>query len=250
MASSTYTTVKSSRRPRRQRDRRRRWPLWAVLFLVFGSILIITAMAASAAIILHGRGLLDTAAVTEQDLQVSDVRLNRALVPGGTADLLFSVRNPNTYDARVDHVSLVGALRKAKPAGCSTKVAGPVTKPAGYRLPSAEQVLVGAGEKKNVVVHAAFTLAGSSKSGCGFTAEVDVSATQLPPTASPTTENPTTAPTSTPPAHDPPSSPTPPATVGTPTPDPTPPMTPPIIDCDAAVDPDCAVPPGSGGRGV
>jgi hypothetical protein len=196
MVTSTYSST-GGRKSRRQRNRRRRWPLWAVLVIALGSALVLFAAVASAAIILHGRGVLEAPASTEQNLRVSDVRLSAPLRPGGTVDLLLSVRNPNAFGTRVDRITLVGALRKAKPAGCTSKVSGPVTKPAGYRLPAADQVLVGAGVKKDVVVHAAFTLAGSAKTGCGFTAEVDVSATQLTPTASPTTANPTPASTST-----------------------------------------------------
>lgn len=196
MTSTIYST-KGGRKARRRAARRRRWPLWAVLVIALGAAMLLFAAVASAAIILHGRGTLQAPASTEQDLQVSDVRLSRPLVPGGAADLLLSVRNPNAFGTRVDQITLVGALRKANPAGCTSKVGGPVTKPAGYRLPPADQVLVGAGMKKDVVVHAAFTLAGSAKTGCGFTVEVDVSATQLTPTASPTTVDPTTASTST-----------------------------------------------------
>lgn len=207
MTSTIYST-KDGRNARRRASRRRRWPLWAVLVIAFGAVLVVFAAVASAAIILHGRGVLEAPAGMEQNLQVSDVRLSRPLMPGGAADLLLSVRNPNAFGTRVDRITLVGALRKAKPAGCTSKVSGPVTKPAGYRLPPADQVLVGAGAKKDVVVHAAFTLAGSAKTGCGFTAEVDVSATQLTPTASPTTVKPSTAPTSTTPPTEPTTAPT------------------------------------------
>lgn len=235
MDGTTYIST-ARRRPRRQRHTR--GPLWAVLAIVIGAALVITAGIAFGAIILHGRGVLSASAVQERDLQVSDVRLSRPLMPGGAVDLLLSVRNPNAFGARVDQVTLVGALRKAKPAGCTSKVGGPVTRPAGYRLPLADQVLVGAGVKKNVVVHAAFTLAGSAKSGCGFTAEVDVSATQLPSTASPTAVDPTTAPTSTAPTFNHTLPPIDPPTV-TPVP-----VTPPTVggggDCDPA-DPTCLV---------
>jgi hypothetical protein len=225
---STYISS-GRRKPRRQRHTR--WPLWAVLSIVFGALLVLLAGAAFGAIILHGRGVLRVAAGQEQDLQVSDVRLSRPLMPGGASDLLLSVRNPNAFGTRVDRITLVGALRNAKPAHCTSRVGGPLTRTAGYHLPLADQVLVGAGVKKSVVVHAAFTLAGSAKSGCGFLAEVDVSATQLTPTASPAVTGPVPAPTSTTPSvtHS-----LPPVTI---------PVTPPTQaggdDCDP-VDPLCA----------
>jgi hypothetical protein len=235
VASTTYLSS-GRRKPRRQR--RTRWPLWAVLAIAFGALLVLLAGAAFGAIILHGRGELRAAAMQERDLQVSDVRLSRPLMPGGAADLLLSVRNLNAFGARVDQVTLVGALRKAKPAGCTSKVSGPVTRPGGYRLPLADQVLVGAGVKKDVVVHTAFTLAGSAKAGCGFTVEVDVSATQLTPIASPTTVNPTTAPTgTTPPHHSLPPTDAPTLTPATSQATPPPAAT---SDCDPA-DPTCVV---------
>lgn len=178
----------------------RRTPLWCVVAIACGLLLMITAGIASAAILLHGRGFLTAPAVEEKSLQVSNVRLSVPLVPGGAADLLLSVRNPNAFGTRVDQIALVGALRKAKPAGCTAKVGGPITRPAGYRLPLAEQVLVGAGAKRNVVVRAAFTLAASAKTGCGFTAAVDVRGTQLTSTPSATTK-PAPAPATTTPGH-------------------------------------------------
>lgn len=183
--STVYASKTVKRAQHRPPPNRRRLLVYAVM-IVMGALMVLGAGLAWASIVLHGRGTLNAPAVQELDLQVSNTRLDRPLMPGGSADLLFSVRNPNAFGARVDQVTLVGALRKAKPAGCTTQVTGPVLKSGGYRLPPAEQVLVGAGAKKDVVVHAAFTLARSSKTGCGFTAEVDVSATQLPPTASPT----------------------------------------------------------------
>lgn len=242
--STVYASKAVKRAKHRQRMTRRRLAVYTVMIVV-GLLMVIGAGFAWAAVILHGRGTLDAPAVQQKDLQVSNTRLDRPLLPGGTADLLFSVRNPNAFGARVDQVSLVGALRKANPAGCTAKVAGPVTRSAGYRLPSAEQVLVGAGAKKDVVVHAAFTLAGSAKTGCGFTAEVDVSATQLTPTASPTTVNPTTAPTSTPTDGAGPGVPvtsnptTPPTTTPTmvSTTDLTPPTTPSSVNCGGDLDP-------------
>jgi hypothetical protein len=239
-----------SRPPSRKMSRRRFYTV--LLLIVVGGLMVISAGIAVASIILHGRGELNAPAATGNSLQVSNIRLSTPLTPGGKADLLFSVRNPNAYGARVDQVTLVGALRKANPAGCTSKVSGPITKASGYHLPAADQVLVGAGAKRNVVVRAAFQLAGSAKTGCGFSVVVDVSATQLPPVASPTTTKP--APPATPATTKPPIDPTtqpvttPPTTPAQATP-------PPVAggeECDPA-DPDCptanpniTVPPGPG----
>ncbi len=248
MSGGMYVSKYSRRYARHTTTANRRAPLWCVLVIALGLLLIAAATAAFAAVVLHGRGTLQAPAVQESTLQVSDVRLTRPLLPGATADLLFSVRNPNLFSVRVDQVAVIGALRKAKPAGCASKVAGPVTGKTGYRLPRAEQVLVAAGVKKNVLVRAAFTLARSAKTGCGFTAEVDVSATQLAPTTSPTVGHPTSASTSAPPPTQ--------TTTGTPAgstpattdPVPTGPVSPPPTlpgDCDM-LDPSCVIPPGLG----
>lgn len=202
---------------RRRRIRRSKSFRWSVAAVVLGSLLLLGAGVASAAIVLHGRGVLNVPAYHEQGLQVSDVRLAGPLVPGGGADLQFSVRNPNAFTVRVAGVSLIGALRKAKPAGCTAKVTGPVAKPAGYRLPASEQVLVAAGLRADVVVHNAFRLAASATKGCGFTVDIDVQGIQqASPTTSPTAPV-TTAPTPSaePATTAPSSSPTaqPPATV-------------------------------------
>lgn len=251
--SSVYAskTAKKSRHAKRPD----RWRLLYVSLIVLGALMVIGAGSAFAAVLLHGRGVLVAPSLQQQqqqNLQVGNIRLSKPLAPGGSADLLFSVRNSNAFGVRVDQLSLIGALRKAKPAGCTSKVTGPVTRRAGMRLPPAEQVLVGAGKQRNVVVHAAFILAKSARTGCGFTVEVDVSATQLPSTVSPTTDSPSPAPASTtttgpawPPGH-PPVITTPPATI-TPTIDAT--MTPPDLppgmgDCDP-LDLSCIIPPGT-----
>jgi hypothetical protein len=244
MTSGVYIS-KAARRS--ESTRRRRTPLWCRITIVLGILLMLIAGGtAYAAIVLHGRGVLNAPAMQTSNLQVSDVRLSRPLTPGAAVDLLFSVRNPSAFGVLVDQVTLVGVLRKAAPAGCTSKVAGPVTKKAGYRLPRADQVLVGAGVKKGVVVHAAFTLAATAKAGCGFTAEVDVSATQQTSPANPTAKP--TMPSSTStiiPNHGVPTSQAattavitePPATV---TP---PPGLPTGADCDTN-DPACLIPPG------
>jgi len=186
----TYNSKARKHRLRRSRSFR-----WSVVAVVLGSLLLLGAGAASAAILLHGRGVLNVSAYHEQGLQVSDVRLAGLLAPGASADLQFSVRNPNAFTVRVNGVMLIGALRKAKPAGCTSGVTGPVTKPAGYRLPTAEQQLVGAGARVDVVVHKAFKLAATARAGCGFTVDIDVQGIQQAvPTTPPTTTS-TTAPT-------------------------------------------------------
>lgn len=176
----TYNSKARKRQLRRSKSFR-----WSVAAVVLGALLLLGAGVASAAIVLHGRGVLTVPAYHEQGLQVSDVRLSQPLLPGGRADLQFSVRNPNAFSVRVARVSLIGALRKAKPAGCTSVVTGPVTKPAGYRLPASEQVLVVATAQVGVVVHNAFKLAVSARTGCGFTVEIDVQGTQQAPSASP-----------------------------------------------------------------
>jgi hypothetical protein len=243
---STLYSSKGGRKARRHSAKTRRWPLWAGVLIAIGIILILLAAAASAAIVLHGRGTLKAPASSEPTLQVSNIRLSAPLMPGGAVDLLISVRNPNAFGTRVDQVTLVGALRGARPAGCTSKVGGPVTRPDGYRLPPADRVLVGAGAKKNVVVRAAFTLAGSATTGCGFTAVVDVSATQLTPATIPTSEPVPTAPTSTVP---PTAATTTAVTTAVPDTDPTVFVTPPPpggLDCDPA-DPACVIAAGSAG---
>jgi hypothetical protein len=199
---------------RRRRIRRSKSFRWSVAAVVLGSLLLLGAGVASAAIVLHGRGMLNVPAYHEQGLQVSAVRLTGPLVPGESADLQFSVRNPNTFTVRVAGVTLIGALRKAKPAGCVTKVTGPVTKPAGYRLPASEQVLVAAGLRADVVVHNAFKLAASATKGCGFTVDIDVQGIQQASPTTPETTAPTPPPASPSPSQSASSSPTqPPATV-------------------------------------
>jgi hypothetical protein len=232
-----YPTSRVFEAQQRRRARRRRLaPIWAVVAVGIGVGIILLAGGAFAWVVLHGRGELTAETYQEQDLQVTDVRLSAPLSPGGSADLLFSVRNPNAFAVSVDRVTLAGAMRKAKPAGCTSKVSGPLTNAAGYRLPAADRVLVGPGAQQAVVVHTAFRLAASAKAGCGFTVGVDVSATQLTPTASPTTVKPTTpGPTSTrtEPATVSPTTQTPPPPT---TPATTPPVEAPSDPCDPELD--------------
>lgn len=203
----TYNSKARKRHLRRSKSFR-----WSVAAVVLGSLLLLGAGVASAAILLHGRGVLTVPAYHEQGLQVSDVRLAGPLVPGASADLQFSVHNPNPFTVRVNGITLIGALRKAKPAGCTSGVTGPVTKPAGYRLPTAEQVLVAAGTRGDVVVHKAFKLAASARAGCGFTVDLDVQGTQQGLTAGPSPSTSSTVlpdpPATTPPTSKPAISPT------------------------------------------
>lgn len=150
-----------------------------------GVMLALGAGTAAAAIALSGRGLLVAPSYEEKDLQVTDERLSVPLTPGGSSDLLFTVRNPNPFPARIDRVSLASALRKSKPAGCTAKVSGPLVRPDGYALPAARRVTVPAGGRLQVTIPAAFKLAGSARGGCGFTVDILVNATQATATVTP-----------------------------------------------------------------
>lgn len=151
---------------------------WWVLIGI-GTLLLAVAGTAAAAIVLTGKGTLTAPAYTEQTLQVSGERLSGPLTPGTAADLLFTVRNPNAFPARVNRVSLASPLRKAKPAGCTAKVGGPVTRTAGAELAAAEQVTVPAGDQAQVTVRGAFRLAAGAGKGCGFTVDILINATQI-----------------------------------------------------------------------
>jgi hypothetical protein len=187
----------------------RRHPAYWMLIGV-GLLLVAGAGTAAAAIALTGKGTVTAPAYNEQQLQVTDEHLSLPLVPGGSADLVFLVRNPNPFPARVDGVALASSLRKAKPAGCTARVSGPITRAGGYRLPAAARVTVPAGARVEVTAPAAFKLAGAARGGCGFTVDILVSAVQgtaaapsspgpdpEPPVESPSPPPATTKPTTT-----------------------------------------------------
>lgn len=194
---------------------RRHTLYWALIGV--GLLLMATAGAAAAAITLSGKGTLVAPAYHEKMLQVTDERLSRPLTPGGAADLLFAVRNPNAFPVRVDGVSLASAMSRAKPAGCTAKVSGPVRR--GFVFPAADRVTVPAGGRSEVRVPDAFRLARSALRGCGFTVDILVSATQgagAPPASTPAPPVPPVPPD--PPAEPGPSVPvTEPATTTAPT---------------------------------
>jgi hypothetical protein len=213
------------------RRRRRTGPLWA---FAVGAGVLLTAGTAGAAttLILHGRGELVSQPLAG-DLAVLDVRLEPALVPGGSADLVLQVRNRSTVTVVADRIRLQLPLRDARPAGCAAKVSGALMQRAGVALVDDQRVTLGPGRAEQVVLPSALTLAASAKQGCGFRVVVDVQAVQADPrpTLSPT--RPTAQPTSPPPTVPPPSSPTasPPRTA-------TPPPLPTLDECDP-VEPEC-----------
>lgn len=191
-------TVYGKPRWRRRLERSLRVHTRYWVLIGVGLTLVLGAGTALAAIVLQGRGTLVAPALDEQQLQVTDERLSTPLTPGGSSDLLFAVRNPNPFPARVDRVSLASPMSKTRPAGCTAKVSGPVQR--GYTFPAAERVSVPAGGRVEVTVPAAFKLAGSASKGCGFTVDILVNATQAtsapvssPPTATaPAPQQPTT----------------------------------------------------------
>lgn len=217
-------TVYGKKRWRRRLERSLRVHTRYWVLIAVGLTLFVGAGTALAAIVLRGRGTLVAPALDEQQLVVNDERLSAPLVPGGSSDLLFEVRNPNAFPARVDRVSLGSALRAAKPAGCTAKVSGPVTKPGGYALPAAERVTVPAGGRLEVTVAGAFKLAASAARGCGFTVDILVNATQgvSPTSAPPAVTAPPEPPVTTPPSTTRPADPTtaPPPTTDLPDEDP------------------------------
>jgi hypothetical protein len=148
------------------------------LFLLAGLAVLVAAGTAWAAIVVRGTGTVTAAAYQEQGLQVSDERLSETLVPGGSADLVFRVRNPNAFSVVVNRIGLASALRKASPAGCTSKLSGPLVRPGGYRLPATRQVTVGAGARVTVTVPDAVRLAASARGGCGFVVDIEVQGEQ------------------------------------------------------------------------
>src|SRR5260221_704214 len=85
VSNSVYVS-KSAKRGRRRAQRSSRRLVLFMAMIVVGVVLVVGAGWAYAAVILHGRGELNAPAGSGQDLQVSDTRLSRPLVPGGSAD--------------------------------------------------------------------------------------------------------------------------------------------------------------------
>ncbi len=140
------------------------------LFLLFG------AGAAAAAITLSGKGTLVAPAYDGKQLQVTDEHLSQPLAPAAAADLVFTVRNPHGFAVRVYQVGLASPMSRAKPAGCTARVSGPVLR--GYTFPAGTQVTVPPGARTEISVPAAFRLAPAATRGCGFTVDILVSAVQ------------------------------------------------------------------------
>ena len=220
------------------RSRRvRRGPLLSV-FIVLGLLLTAGSAVAAARLVLHGKGELVNPPLAG-DLEVLSLQLEPVLVPGGSGDLVLSVRNRSTLTVTADRVSLDTPLRDARPAGCAAKVSGPLLQKDGVTLSGDERVTLAPGHTGRLVVPAALSLAPSAKQGCGFRVRVALQAVQAYPTRPPATPA-TQPPTSRPPA---PTSPTPrPPTSQPPSAEPTtayPPTAPPSLpDCDPA-DPEC-----------
>jgi hypothetical protein len=199
--------------------------------------LVVGSVAAYAAVAVHGRGELVADAVETAGLEIDEVRLSVPLTPGHTSDLVFRARNRTGSVLVTDRVTALLPLREAKPAGCTSKVSGPLLG-SGMVLGGEQRVVLAPGERQEITIPAAVRLAGSSKTGCGFKVTIDVQAVSAPPTTGPTTRPPTSPtvrpsdPTgpSDPPTSTPPTEP-PPTTVNPPTVTPT-------VDCDP-VDPTC-----------
>jgi hypothetical protein len=192
---------------------------------------------------LHGRGDLVSQPLGG-DLEVVDVHLEPLLMAGASSDLVLQVRNRSTLTVIADRVRLLLPVRDTKPAGCITKVSGPLLDSAGLALVDDQRVVLEPGRAGQLLVPAALSLAAGATGGCGFRVQVDVQAVPSPPRTVP----PTTGPSATPPTTRPTTDPTaePPTTRATsrpPATDPTlipvtPPPTLPPLDCDAA-DPLC-----------
>lgn len=184
--------------------RRLRGPLRWWIILITGVGLMVGAAAAYAAITLTGRGTVTAPAARTEQLQVSAERLSRPLLPGASANLVFTVRNPNGFPVDVDRVALASTPRAVSPAGCAAQLTGPLLAKGGYPLPAAERITVAAGASRSVTVRDAVRLASSARTGCGFTVDITVQATQGAPVVTPTVappggpirQPPTSAPTS------------------------------------------------------
>lgn len=229
----TIHVSKNAARTAPGRRRRRVWRrvTWSWALVVLGGVMLLSAIGAYAGIALSGTGTVLFPAARTQGLQVTQERVSGPLIPGGSADLLFAVRNPNTFPVTVNRVGLASSLRSSSPARCTTKLTGPLLAGGGYSLPAGERVLVPPGARRTVIVHRAVRLAASARTGCAFAVDVLAQATQVIPVPTATTRTPippghppiTTAPpaleptTAAPTATDPPTD-QPPAPTGLPDP--------------------------------
>jgi hypothetical protein len=232
---------------------------------VLVGVLIAGSAAAYATSVLHGRAELVAPAADLAQLQVSGVHLASPPRPGETVGLVFTVRNNTKAAVTVDRVIAQLPLRDARPAGCTSKLSGPLMSRSGFRLTGDQRVLLAPREQRQVTVPKVLMLSAAARTGCGFRVSVDVQAVPTPhPTATPTNTPPigTSPPPTTVPADPtmittPPTSPTitPPPTIGGgcdpeydpycdptgPTSQPTTviPPTLPTDDCDPVYDPTC-----------
>jgi hypothetical protein len=204
----------------------RRYVRPASLAAVVIALLVLGSTIASAAIVLHGHAELVVDPAETGGLEVGDVRLAAPLVPGGTADLVLAVRNRGTVPVAADRITASLPLKDARPAGCTSKVSGPLLTADGSRLSGQQRVVLQPGEQRVVTVPRAVRLAASSKTGCGFRLTLDVQAVQVVVPTTPAPTRPTTAPDTEPPTIAPTTAPTE-----------TPPLQ--LDDCDEA-DPACA----------
>lgn len=132
--------------------------------------------AAYAAVTLHGQAELVSQPIVQAGLAVNAARLEPALTPGDTSALVFTVRNTSGLTVVADRVTLKLPLRDAKPAGCTSRVSGPLLARRGLPLTGGERVLLGPGQNADVTVPGALSLASSATRGCGFRVTLDVQA--------------------------------------------------------------------------
>src|SRR4051812_24484118 len=98
----------------------------ALLIAVAAAGLVVGSVAAYAAVSVHGRGELVAEPVETAGLEIDEVRLSVPLTPGHASDLVFRARNRTGGVLVADRVTALLPLREAKPAGCTSKVAGPL----------------------------------------------------------------------------------------------------------------------------
>jgi hypothetical protein len=187
-------------------------PLWTAA--AAGAAVLLTGSVAAAAdpAVVRGQGDLVSMPLTG-GLAVVDARLEPLLVPGGSSDLVVTVRSRSAQPLTLDRVLLKSPPRDARPPGCVAKLTGPLRSGAGVTLTGEQRVVVGPGRAADLTVPSVLSLPASAAGGCGFRVTVEVRAVPAAPHSLP---------------------PTPEATP--PTPVRTPP--PPPVDCDPA-DPSC-----------